>query len=118
MLILSNAALRYAVNVCDEKRTSVVIGALDDVWCKRISEQIDLIIRWMGLGESIQINTAHLPYATYRYKNGSKINIVPAETTARGYRCNTLILQREILDTPEYSDIFLAMELFGRGEMY
>ena len=118
MLILSNAALRYAVDVCGEKRTSVVIGALNDVWCKRISEQIDLIIRWMGLGESVQINTAHLPYVTYRYKNGSEIDIVPAETTARSYRCNTLIIQKEILNTPKYKDRFLAMEYLGYGEAF
>lgn len=115
MLILSNAALRYAVDICIEKRTSVIIGALNSVECKRVSEILDEIIEYK---DHFQKKTANFPCVTYRYRNGSEINIFPATITARGYRCNTLILQREILDTPEYSDRFLAMELLGCGEMY
>lgn len=82
--------------------------------CKCVSEKLDEIIEYK---DYFQKKTLGLPYATYRYKNGSVIDIIPATSSARGYRCNVLIIQREILDTPE-QDRFLAMEFLGYGEWY
>lgn len=115
MLILSKAALKYAVDVCTEKKTSIIIGALTSMECKRVSETLDKIIEYK---DYFKKKIANSPYMTYYYKNGSTIIVIPATISARGYKCNTLIIQKEILNTPEYKDKFLAMECLGYGETF
>lgn len=114
MLILSEAALRYAVDICIERKSNIIIAVCDSMECKRVSERLDEIIEHK---DYFQKKAPGLPYAIYRHKNGSVIEIVPATSSARGYRCNVLIIQREILDTPD-QDRFLAMEFLGYGEWY
>lgn len=114
MLILSEAALKYAVDVCIERKSNIIIAVSDSMECKCVSEKLDEIIEYK---DYFQKKTHGLLYATYCYKNGSVIAIIPATSSARGYRCNVLIIQREILDTPE-QDRFLAMEFLGYGEWY
>lgn len=115
MLILSKAALKYAVDVCTEKKTSIIIGVLNSMECERVSETLDEIIEYK---DYFKKKIANSPYMTYYYKNGSTIIVIPATISARGYKCNTLIIQKEILNTPEYKDIFLAMECLGYGETF
>ena len=115
MLILSKAALKYAVDVCIEKETNVIIGVLGSAGCKRVSEILDEII---GHKNKFQKRSADFPYVTYRYKNGSQIDILPAGTSFHNYRCNTLIIQKEILNLPDCADNFLAMQYCGYGEKF
>lgn len=77
----------------------------------------DTTLAFRGSSNQLIIDV-NSPYMTYYYKNGSTIIVIPATISARGYRCNTLIIQKEILNTPEYKDKFLAMECLEYGETF
>ncbi len=114
MLILSKAALRYAVDVCLEKKSHVIIVAKYSYDVRQISSELEDII----------FDTEERPYKNsqatcirYYYKNHSTIVIATVTENFRGRRANTVIVQKEIFDTPNVNKIFLQIETLDRYEM-
>lgn len=112
MIFLSNAALRYAVEVCAEiERHQVMVAALADKRSEIQNKLIDLV-KQVCESEVYMIKNICNRTEIY-YKNGSHIMLAPANESMRGYRSNLLIadrdINRETLETVFYAKEILDM---------
>lgn len=109
MIFLSNAALRYAVEVCAEtEQYKVIVTALAD---KRPEIQNKLINLVKQVCESEIYTIKNICNRTeIYYKNGSYIILAPANESMRGYRSHLLIADRDI-DRETLEAVFYAKEI-------
>lgn len=109
MIFLSNAALRYAVEVCAEIPSyQVIVTALTDKLPGVQRELINLANQICGT-EVYWIKSSCNRTEIY-LKNGSLIKVVPANESARGYRSHLLIADRDI-DRETLEAVFYAKEI-------
>ena len=109
MIFLSNAALRYAVEVCAEtERHQVIVAALADKRSEIQNKLIDLV-KQVCESEVYMIKNICNRTEIY-YKNGSHIMLTPANESMRGYRSNLLIADRDI-DRETLETVFYAKEI-------
>lgn len=94
MLFLSNAALRYAVDVCQERekhKVGIAIHGED----KR-NDMRELILSMISGSDCIErIKNTKINFEIY-FKNGSVIKFVYPSDSARGNRWHLLIADKEI----------------------
>ena len=109
MIFLSNAALRYAVEVCAEtEQYKVIVTALADKRPEIQNKLIDLV-KQVCESEIYMIKNICNRTEIY-YKNGSYIILAPANESMRGYRFHLLIADRDI-DRETFEDVFYAKEI-------
>lgn len=101
MIYLSNAALKYAVNICEELPGYKV--------CISISKTSDLVSAYHFLVANININNinykfsmnksafnVNVPFSKIEFNNSSLIAFIPANEFSKGYACNLLIADHNI----------------------
>ena len=94
MIFLSNAALRYAVDICQEKeKYRVGIASLDADKLEAMRELLPTLIVDRHCIESI-INTKN--EFRIRFTNGSTIMFISSSSNACGQRLHLLIADRDI----------------------
>lgn len=109
MIFLSNAALRYAVEICAEvPKYQVIVTALVDKRLKIQEDLIDLVNR-LYISEVHWIKNSYNRAEIY-LKNGSHITVVPASDSARGYREHLLIVDKDI-NPKVIKDVFIHKEI-------
>ena len=113
MIFLSNAALRYAVEVCAEIPSyQVIVTALTDKLPGVQRELINLAnqicgteVYWIKSSCKSSCNRTEI-----YLKNGSHIMLTPANESMRGYSSNLLIADRDI-DRETLETVFYAKEI-------
>lgn len=114
MLILTDSSLKYAVDICVEKKTKVIIVTQDELTLKDVSVRLDSLIHFSNsLFKKLGVLPAYIDYVC---ENRSSIALRVATDTARGYRANTVIVQQEIFGTPEVNSIFHPIEVLDDYE--
>ncbi len=114
MLILSEAALRYAVDVCMEKESSIIIVVRNSNDVRRVSKELeDIIFDTGGRPRKEEFSPRNVYYG---YANYSTIRIITV-WESMGYRVNTVIVQEEIFDTPIVNTIFRPIETLDQYEI-
>lgn len=98
MVYLSNAALRYAVNICLElPNYHVIICPKSRNEWKDIIDQIVDYIPSLAINVN-RIHTAKSSNCFIEFFNGSVIKFVAAHESSRGYRANLVEVSSEVSD--------------------
>ena len=114
MLILSDASLKYAVDVCLEKKSKIIIVVENSFYVGYVSGELeDIIFDSKGAFERRKSST----YTVYSCKNGSTIMVIKAGEFCRGYRANTVIVQQSIFDTTIVNQVFGPIETLDEFEI-
>lgn len=93
MLFLSNAAIRYAVNICEENDRYKVGIAVNRNNREATTEMLlDISEELPGVK---QIINSHYCFEIL-FKNESTIKVIPATTSARANKCHLLIVDPEV----------------------
>lgn len=110
MIYLSNAALRYAVNICLESPNYhvVICPEFRSEWGDLIDQIIDYV---PSLAENInRVKKTKSNNCFIEFSNGSVILFCPAKENSRGMRAN-LIIASSKLDKDFIYAVLLPMEI-------